>query len=97
MSVLVLLEALVKPKEISSMKSYLAEILPASRAFDGCQAFDVYFNTENESQLVVIERWEPRPDHEKYPGWRTETGVMQKIGGMLAGAPSIRFFERSNM
>ena len=96
MSVMVLLEAPVKADQISNMKSYLAEILSDTRAYDGCQAFDVYFNTENEGNMVVIEQWASRPQHEKYLGWRTETGVMDKLGGMLAGPPSIRYFSRAD-
>ncbi len=94
MSVMVLLEAPVKPEEISNMKSYLAEILPESLAYEGCQSFDVYFNTEDAGKMVMIEHWDSRPQHEKYLGWRTETGVMEKLGSMLAGPPSIRYFER---
>jgi hypothetical protein len=45
MSVLVLLEARVKSEDISNMKSYMAEILPDTCAYDGCQGVDVYFNT----------------------------------------------------
>jgi quinol monooxygenase YgiN len=96
MSVMVLLEAPVKSEEVSNMKSYLAEILPDSRAYKGCQALDVYFNTEDEGKMVLVEHWDSRPHHEKYLGWRTETGVMDKIGGMLAGPPSIRYFERAD-
>jgi len=95
-SVMVLLEAPVKPEEVSNMKSYMAEILPESRAYDGCRAMDVYFDTEDAAKLVLIEHWDSRSHHEKYLGWRTETGVMAKIGGMLAGPPSIRYFERAD-
>jgi quinol monooxygenase YgiN len=93
---MVLLEAPVKPEAISKMKSYLAEILPGSRAYEGCQALDVYFNAEDKGRMVMVERWDSRSHHEKYLGWRTETGVMDKIGGMLAGPPSIRYFERAD-
>lgn len=96
MSVMVLLEAPVKPEEISNMKSYLAEILPESRGYEGCQGFELYFNTEDDGKMVLIEHWDSRPQHEKYLGWRTETGVMDKIGGMLAGPPNIRYFERAD-
>ena len=47
MSVLVLLEVQIKSESIADMKSYLAEILPATRAYDGCQGIDIYFNTED--------------------------------------------------
>ena len=96
MSVMVLLEAPCKSEEVSSMKSYLAEIFPDTRAYEGCQAIDVYFNTENEGNMVLVEHWDSRPHHEKYLGWRTETGVMDKLGSMLAGPPSIRYFERAD-
>ena len=93
---MVLLEAPVKANEISNMKSYLAGIFPDTRAYDGCQGIDVYFNTNNEGNMVVVEHWDSRPHHEKYVAWRTKTGVMDKIGGMLAGPPSIRYFDRSD-
>ncbi len=96
MSVMVLLEAPVKPAEVSNMKSYMAEILPETRKYDGCKVVDVYFNTEDKDKLVLVEHWESRLHHEKYLGWRTETGVMTKLGGMLAGPPSIRYFERAD-
>ncbi len=94
MSVLVLLEAKVKPEDISNMKSYMAEILPDTRAYDGCQGIDVYFNTEDTSSMLGVEHWNSRAHYEKYIAWRTETGVMDKIGTMLTGPPSIRYFER---
>ena len=94
MGVTVLLEAPVKPEEVSNMKSYLAEVFPDSRAYDGCEGMDAYFNTEDEGNMVIVEHWESRAHHEKYLAWRTETGVMDKLGSMLAGPPSIRYFER---
>ena len=94
MSVLVLVEAQVKPQDISAMESYMAEIIPDTRAYDGCQGIDVYFNTEDTSSMVLVEYWDSRAHQEKYIAWRTETGVMDKIGAMLAGPPSIRYFER---
>jgi quinol monooxygenase YgiN len=93
MSVLVLLEAPVKPEDVSKMKSYLAEILPDSRTYEGCRAMDVYFNAGDAGNMVIIERWDSRRHHEKYLAWRTETGVMDKLGGMLVGPPSMRYFE----
>jgi quinol monooxygenase YgiN len=46
--------------------------------------------------MVIVERWDSRRHHEKYLAWRTETGVMDKLGGMLAGPPSMRYFERAD-
>lgn len=94
MSVMVLLEVPVKAEEISNMKFYLAEIFPETRAYDGCQGVDVYFNAENNGNMVPVEHRDSHPHHEKYLGWRTEAGVMDKLGRMLSGPPSIRYLDR---
>lgn len=96
MSVLVLLEAPVQPQEVANMKTLMAQLLPETREYDGCGGIDVYFNTDDPNGMVMIERWASRAQHEKYLAWRTETGVMQKIGAMLAGPPNIRYFERTD-
>ena len=93
MSVLVLVEGPVKSEDIANMKAYMAEILPATRAYEGCQGADAWFNADDPGNMVIVEYWGARAQHEKYVGWRTETGVMERIGAMLAGPPSIRYFE----
>jgi quinol monooxygenase YgiN len=97
MSVLVLFEAQVQPEKVAEMKAFLAAILPDTRAYDGCQAINVYFNTEDASNMVFVESWDSRLHYEKYLAWRTETGVMGKAGAMLAGPPTIRYFEKANV
>ena len=66
MSVMVLLDTRIKSKEISNMKSYLDEILPDTRTYDGCQSLDVYFNTEDTGNMVMVEFWDSRAHYEKY-------------------------------
>jgi len=96
MSVLVLVEGPVKAEDIPKIKSYMAEILPDTREYDGCQGVEVYFNMEDHGNMILVEYWDSRAHHEKYVGWRTETGVMDKIGSMLSGQPSIRYFDRTD-
>ncbi len=96
MTVEVLLEASVKPEDVSDMKSYLAEIFPDTRAFDGCRGIDAYFNTADTGNMVLVEHWDSQAQFEKYLAWRTETGVMDRLAAMLAGPPSIRYFERAD-
>jgi quinol monooxygenase YgiN len=94
MSVIVLVELQVKPDAVNQMKSLLKEVLPDTRAYKGCQGIDIYSNTDDSSNLVFYERWEERKNYESYLAWRTETGLMDKLGTMLAAPPSIRYFER---
>ena len=96
MSVLVLLEIKVKPGETSNMKSYMAEIIPDTRTYDGCQGIDVYFDTGDTASMVAVEVWDSIAHYKKYHAWRKETGVLDKIGTMLTGLPSLRYFERIN-
>lgn len=94
MSVTILLDAQVKPEAVDEMISFLKEILPDTRVYEGCQGIEVQQNQEDSSNLVMIEKWESRQLYEKYLGWRTETGVMDKIGSMLSQPPSIRYFDQ---
>lgn len=96
MSTLVLLEGQVQPDKIADMKSYLAEILPDTRSYDGCLGIDVQFNLDDPGNMVLVEQWESRGHYEKYLQWRAETGVVAKLVSMLAGPPSIRYFERAD-
>ena len=94
MSVLALFELQVRPEAISDMKSYLAEILPDTRAYNGCRGIDVYSNTEDAGDMVLVEHWDSRAHHEKYRAWRDGTGFLDKMGTMLAGPPKLRYLER---
>ena len=94
MSVVVFLELQVKPEAVNDVKEMLKENLPDTRAYDGCQGLDVYDNMDETGDLVIYERWDSRPQYEKYLAWRTETGTMDRVGDMLKEPPSIRYFER---
>lgn len=94
MSILVLIEAKVKFEDISNLKSYMAEIIPDTREYDGCQKTEVYFNTEDTASMVVVAHWDSRAHYEKYHTWRKKTGVIDKIGTMAIESPSIRYFEK---
>jgi quinol monooxygenase YgiN len=94
MSTIVLLEIQVRPEAVDEMKAFLKKILPDTRAYDGCQGIDIYGNLDDTGNLVFYERWDSRQHYEKYLTWRTETGVVDQLGALLAAPPSIRYFER---
>jgi quinol monooxygenase YgiN len=96
-SILVLLEGQIQSDKISDVKLSLAQLLPDTRSYDGCQGIDVHFNMDDPGNMVMVEKWESRGHYEKYLQWRTETGVMDKLGSMLTGPPSIRYFERADV
>ena len=94
MSTVVLLEMQVKPESVNNVKSMLKELLPDTRAYAGCQGIDIYGNLDDGGNLVFYERWDSRDHYQKYLNWRTETGVLDKLGAHLAGPPKIRYYER---
>ena len=96
MSVLVLVEGPVSHDNIADMRAYMAKILPDTRAYHRCNGVDAYFNMDDPCNMILVEFWDSRAHHEEYVGWRTETGVMDKIGAMLSGPPSIRYFEKTD-
>ena len=92
MSVHVMLEINVKPESADDLNTLMKEILPDTRAYDGCEGITVQSNVDDSNNVVILEQWQSRENHEKYLAWRTETGVMDKIGSMLVSEPSLRYF-----
>lgn len=94
MSILALVEVQFQPEKIEDGKAFILRLMPDTRSYDGCQGVDVFVNQDTPGNLVAVEYWESREHHEKYAQWRTETGVMEGLGSMLAGPPSTRYFDK---
>ena len=71
---------------------FLSDILPDTRAFDGCQDLKVYQEGDGEA-LVYIEYWDSAAHYQRYLDWRTETGVLNQLVDLLAEPPVIRIAE----
>ena len=93
MSVVVVLEVNVKPESANDMNQTMEENLPDSRAFDGCEGFKVLAGQHDPNNVVVVEQWASKEHHQRYLAWRTETGFIDKFMSMLAGEPSIRYYD----
>ncbi|MBF0276554.1 MAG: antibiotic biosynthesis monooxygenase [SAR324 cluster bacterium] len=93
MSVTVVLELQAKPESSDELRATLKAILPDTRAFEGCESIEVVGNQEDACNLIIYEKWTSRAQNEKYMQWRTETGALEKLGAMLAQAPSFRFYD----
>jgi quinol monooxygenase YgiN len=92
MSVIVILGMQSKPEALEDLKSTLKNILPDTRAYDGCQSVHVTGNQDDPCNLVLIEKWESRQHNEKYMEWRTDTGALAALGEMLSQPPSLRYY-----
>lgn len=94
MSVTVILELNAKPGAAEQLIAFMREILPDSRSFKGCNSIEVRQNQEDSCNLVFLESWASRADYEKYRAWRAETGTMEKLGKLMAGPRTLRYFDQ---
>ena len=94
MSVTVLLQVTAKPECIDELIEMFGENFKQTRVYEGC--IDIYMTRSHDdpNTLLLVEEWETRPHYEKYLAWRAETGVVDKLAGMAASAPSITYYDR---
>lgn len=97
MSVTVLLDLKAAPGSVDKLKQLFVEILPDTRAYDGCEGLDVHLNQDDGDNLVIVERWQSRQHYEKYFAWRQETGLIDRLGPLLGAPPSIRYLDETGI
>ncbi|MBI2969883.1 MAG: antibiotic biosynthesis monooxygenase [Gammaproteobacteria bacterium] len=64
-----------------------------SRAYTGCCGLDLLVDQDDPGHIVVWERWESRRQYEEYLEWRDTSGTVAEIEPLLAGSPSIHYYE----
>ena len=97
MSILVILELNAKPGQAQEITTFLRDELFHTRGFDGCNSITIHENQDDPNNLVFIENWDTKGQHEKYQGWRTERGDIDKLVGWIDGPPSVRYFDNSGV
>jgi len=83
MTCMVLLELKAKAGTGETLVGVFKQILPETRAYDGCIGVDVYRNQDDKDVVVLVEQWESRAKYEKYFAWREETGAIAQMGEMI--------------
>jgi len=81
-----------KTKSGDALDAMLREILPDTRAFDGCEGLTIHRNEDDPTNVVFVETWESRPQYDKYLAWRQENGSLQKLVELFSEPPSIRYY-----
>ncbi len=87
----------LKPDQVDEFTTHIRTIIPDTRSFEGCIDVGFYFNSDDETDLVVFETWESRAQYEKYFAWRTETGALDAIASYLEDEPSLRYLTKSDI
>ncbi|UCH47737.1 MAG: antibiotic biosynthesis monooxygenase [Betaproteobacteria bacterium] len=97
MSVTLLLDLKAAPGSINDLKQLFVEVLPDTRAYDGCEGLEVHINQDDGDNLILLERWQSRPHYEKYFAWRQETGLIDRLGPLLGAPPNIRYLDETGI
>ncbi len=92
MTIMVLLELKARAETVERLKAALPLLFPDTRAFDGCRGITAYTCADDGQTFVFVQYWESKAHYERYLAWRTETGALTDIVGMLEGGISIRYF-----
>ncbi len=88
----VLLEATIKDGCHDRLRAKFRELLPDTRAYDGCIYLYIVKDQDNPSKIMIIELWDSNAHYEKYLRWRSETGVRDELATMMEN-PSWRFLD----
>jgi quinol monooxygenase YgiN len=93
MSVDVILDLQVNPENREELLAIFKGILPDTRAYQGCQGVVVTTNEDDLHNIVLLEKWAHRSDHESYMDWRVERGDIDKLVALLSAPPAVRYLE----
>lgn len=93
MSLVVTLEAKVKPEFVERVKELLTSMIPETRAFEGCINIDIHENIEEKGAMMFHEKWSSKSLYEKYFSWRLKSDSMKELSTMLISQPEVRFYE----
>lgn len=94
MAVTVTLAFSVKPERTDEFKSLLRNLLPDTRAYEGCIKVDVYQDQGDPGCIYLVEDWQSKMHQQKYQAWRDESGIADTLGPFLAGEPRFNYFDK---
>lgn len=97
MAITVTLAFSAVPERVEEFKTLLKELLPDTRAYDGCQSVDVYQDQGDSGLIYLVEDWESKAHQQRYQAWRDETGIAETVGPFLAGEPRFNYFEKQDI
>lgn len=93
MTCMVHIEFRAKAGCAEKMLGWLREILPDTRAREGCVSVAVTRNKDDPNNFAFVELWDSRQHYERYFAWREQTGVLGELAKMVDGEASFRFFD----
>lgn len=84
MSYLVCVDFKCKDGAVEAVGEMLRGALPETRAYDGCQQIDVYFD-ETRNTYSALEVWDSADHYKAYLQYRTDSGIADAVAPVLEG------------
>ena len=97
MPVTVTLAFSVIPKRADAFKALLRELLPDTRAYEGCLKVDVYEDQDNPGCIYLVEDWESKAHQQRYQAWRDESGIAKVVGPFLVCEPRFNYLDKQDI
>ena len=95
MAVKIVIDLQAAPGKGDELAQLFHEVLPGTRSFAGCIDCEVFRNQDDAEQFSIIEAFSTREAYQVYLDWRVAEGTMEKLGALLGGAPTTRFFDNT--
>jgi quinol monooxygenase YgiN len=89
MTILSLLEFSIRPDRLADADAVMAEVLAATRAFDGCERLEVRRDLEDPAHIVVLEFWTSVEHDDAYRAWRATPEGVSTLREILADPPRL--------
>jgi quinol monooxygenase YgiN len=93
MSCQVVVEFRVKEGCVETLRTWLRDILPVTRGYEGCLTLNVAQDQDDPNHIVVVEQWASRKHHERFIEWRAERGDLDPMIEMLEGEATTAYFD----
>ncbi|MDP3855698.1 putative quinol monooxygenase [Phenylobacterium sp.] len=82
----------VAAERLEEFETLMLVEAPRTRAFDGCELFEIYRNAEGE--VVFLEHWESEEKSKLYGRWRAERGDFETLGAFFTTPPKTSVYRR---
>ncbi len=94
MAVVVTIGLQIDASRFDEFKQLMKQALPDTRGFSGCISVEVLEHHGVPGGITLLEEWESVEDQVKYINWRTETGMMEKMGSFIEAEPVIVYYDK---
>lgn len=89
-----LLTLQIPPEQLAEFEAMMEVEAPLTRAFEGCEMFEVYASTSTPGEVLFLEHWRSEADSQRYGRWRTERGDMERLGAFFSAPPRTAVMRR---